>query len=36
MIYATSLATLSVLRIPLEAGFYGWQPTMLALRFTAP
>lgn len=29
MTYATSLATLSVLRIPLEAGFYGWQLTML-------
>jgi len=29
MTYATSLATLSILRIPLEAGFYGWQLTML-------
>ncbi len=29
MTYATSLATLSVLRIPLEAGFYGWKLTAL-------
>ena len=29
MIYATSLATLSILRIPIEAGFYGWKLTML-------
>ncbi len=29
MTYATSLATLSLLRIPLEAGFYGWQLTLL-------
>lgn len=31
MTYATSLATLSILRIPLETGFYGWKLT--ALRF---
>ena len=29
MTYATSLATLSILRIPLEAGFYGWKLTAL-------
>ena len=29
MTYAVSLSTLSILRIPLEAGFYGWQLTML-------
>lgn len=29
MTYATSLATLSILRIPLEAGFYGWKLTLL-------
>lgn len=29
MTYATSLATLSILRIPLEAGFYGWRLTAL-------
>ncbi len=29
MTYATSLATLSILRIPIEAGFYGWKLTML-------
>lgn len=29
MTYATSLATLSILRIPLEAGFYGWRVTMI-------
>ena len=27
MTYATSLATLSLLRIPLEVGFYGWRLT---------
>jgi len=26
--YATSFATLSVLRIPLEVGFYGWKLTL--------
>lgn len=31
MTYATSLATLSILRLPMEAGFYGWRLT--ALRF---
>lgn len=31
--YATSLATLSFLRIPLEVGFYGWKLTLL--RITA-
>lgn len=29
MTYATSLATLSILRLPLEAGFYGWKLTAL-------
>lgn len=29
MTYATSLATLSILRLPLEAGFYGWRLTAL-------
>lgn len=29
MTYATSLATLSLLRVPLEAGFYGWRLTGL-------
>lgn len=27
MTYATSFATLSILRIPLEVGFYGWRLT---------
>jgi uncharacterized membrane protein YraQ (UPF0718 family) len=31
MTYSTSLATLSLLRLPLETGFYGWRLT--ALRF---
>lgn len=31
MTYATSLATLSILRIPLEAGFYGWRLTFIRL-----
>ena len=29
MTYATSFATLSILRIPLEVGFYGWRLTGL-------
>lgn len=29
MTYATSLATLSILRIPLEIGFYGWRLTAI-------
>ena len=31
MTYATSLATLSMLRIPLEVGFYGWKLTLLRI-----
>ncbi len=31
MTYATSLATLSFLRIPLEVGFYGWRLTALRI-----
>ena len=27
--YATSFATLSILRLPLEVGFYGWRLTLL-------
>lgn len=29
MTYATSLATLSLMRLPIEAGFYGWRLTAL-------
>ena len=29
MSYLTALATLSLLRVPLEAGFYGWRMTAL-------
>jgi len=31
MTYATSLATLSMMRIPIEAGFYGWRLTLLRI-----
>ena len=31
MTYATSLATLSILRIPLEVSFYGWNLTVLRI-----
>ncbi len=31
MTYATSLATLSILRIPLEIGFYGWRLTLVRI-----
>lgn len=29
MTYATSFATLSILRVPLEVGFYGWRLTLI-------
>tara|TARA_R110002072_G_scaffold294662_1_gene464959 strand:- start:1610 stop:2104 length:495 start_codon:yes stop_codon:yes gene_type:complete len=31
MTYATSLATLSLMRVPIEAGFYGWRLTALRI-----
>ena len=31
MTYSTSLATLSLLRIPLEVGFYGWRLTVIRI-----
>ena len=31
MAYLTALATLSLLRVPLEAGFYGWRMTALRI-----
>ncbi|MCG8348653.1 MAG: permease [Chloroflexales bacterium] len=31
MTYATSFATLSILRIPLEVGFYGWRLTAVRI-----
>jgi len=31
MTYATSFATLSILRVPIEVGFYGWRLTGLRL-----
>jgi len=34
MTYATSFATLSLLRIPLEVGFYGWRITGIRILVT--
>lgn len=34
MTYATSFATLSLLRIPLEVGFYGWRITGIRVLVT--
>ena len=31
MTYATSFATLSILRVPLEVGFYGWRLTLIRI-----
>ena len=34
MTYATSFATLSLLRVPLEVGFYGWRITGIRILVT--
>lgn len=38
MTFLTSLATLSILKLPIEIGFYGWRLTILrfAVSLTLP